>query len=100
MAALQAEQETVLRIGTNVGLGVRLEHLLTTLAERAPHVTVELASAEPATRLQQVRDGELDAAFVRGVDQSPGLDTYLAVRPTTPARRLAPLLDACQTHQT
>ncbi|MFG3115479.1 LysR substrate-binding domain-containing protein [Streptomyces sp. NPDC048197] len=74
MAALHAEQETVLRIGTNVGLGVRLEHLLTTLAERAPHVTVELTSAEPATRLQHVRDGELDAAFIRGVDQSPGLD--------------------------
>lgn len=35
---------------------------------------MELHSAPPAPRLQRVRDGELDAAFVRGGDRSPGLD--------------------------
>ena len=74
MAALRAERATVLRVGTNVGLGARLERVLTTLAERAPHIGVELHSAEPAARLRQVREGELDAAFVRGVRHSPGLE--------------------------
>ncbi|WP_433136787.1 LysR substrate-binding domain-containing protein [Actinomadura nitritigenes] len=74
MAALRAEQAAVLRIGTNVGLGTRLERMLTVLAERAPHLTVDLVSASAAARLRMVRDGELDAAFVRGVSQSPGLD--------------------------
>ena len=74
MAALHAESATVLRVGTNVGLGVRLERVLSTLAQRAPQLGVELRSAEPAARLQLVRDGELDAAFVRGVRRSPGLE--------------------------
>ncbi|MDC7335410.1 LysR family transcriptional regulator [Streptomyces lydicus] len=74
MAALQAEQESTLRVGTTVGLGLRLDALLTALTERAPQLMVELVSADRATRLQQVRDGELDAAFIRGPDHSPGLE--------------------------
>ncbi|GAA0230523.1 LysR family transcriptional regulator [Actinomadura nitritigenes] len=74
MAGLRAERRPVLRIGTNVGLGARLERVLAALADRAPHITVDLVSAAPAERLQRVRDGELDAAFVRGADRSPGLD--------------------------
>ena len=74
MAALRAERATVLRLGTNVGLGARLERVLATLAERAAHITVELRSADPATRLRLVREGELDAAFVRGVRRSPDLE--------------------------
>ncbi len=74
MAALRAERATVLRLGTNVGLGARLERVLTALAERAPHITVELHSADAATRLRLVREGELDAAFVRGVRRSPDLE--------------------------
>ncbi|MEV7027709.1 LysR substrate-binding domain-containing protein [Kitasatospora sp. NPDC093558] len=63
-----------LRIGTNVGLGARLERLLAALDRRAPGLAVELVSAAPADRLQRVRDGELDAAFVRGTARSPGLE--------------------------
>ncbi|MFG3224113.1 LysR substrate-binding domain-containing protein [Kitasatospora sp. NPDC048194] len=77
IAALRAEAcagGAVLRIGTNVGLGARLERLLDRLGERAPELTVELVSAAPAERLQRVRDGDLDAAFVRGVFRSPGLE--------------------------
>ncbi|MBV6696730.1 LysR family transcriptional regulator [Kitasatospora aureofaciens] len=74
MAAVRAERTALLRIGTNVGLGARLERLLAAVARRAPDLTVELVSAAPADRLQRVRDGELDAAFVRGVTRSPGLD--------------------------
>ncbi|WP_370060820.1 LysR substrate-binding domain-containing protein [Streptacidiphilus sp. MAP5-3] len=74
MAALRAERATVLRLGTNVGLGARLERVLTTLAEHAPHVSVELHSADASTRLRLVREGELDAAFVRGARRSPDLE--------------------------
>ncbi|MFK4189014.1 LysR family substrate-binding domain-containing protein [Streptomyces sparsogenes] len=74
MAALGAEQESTLRLGTSVGLGTRLDALLTVLSERAPQMMVELISAPTAARLQRVRDGELDAAFVRGVEDSPELE--------------------------
>jgi len=74
MAALRAEQETTLRLGTNVGLGTRLDALLGALADRAPQLTVELVSAPPAARLQQVRDAELDAALIRGADDGPDLE--------------------------
>lgn len=36
MAELRASQAMLLRIGTNVGLGTRLERVLTALADRAP----------------------------------------------------------------
>ncbi|MEU9123177.1 LysR substrate-binding domain-containing protein [Streptomyces sp. NPDC048506] len=74
MAAVRAEQEATLRLGTSVGLGTRLDDLLTALGERAPRLMVELISAPSAVRLQRVRDGELDAAFVRGVEHGPGLE--------------------------
>ncbi|OAR22640.1 LysR family transcriptional regulator [Streptomyces sp. ERV7] len=74
MAGHRAARDTVLRIGTSVGLGTRLEHVLASLAESAPDLTVELTSSPTANRLQAVREGELDAAFVRGVDRGQGLD--------------------------
>ncbi|WP_167471901.1 LysR substrate-binding domain-containing protein [Nocardia arthritidis] len=66
--------DAVLRIGTNVGLGSRLDRVLATLAEREPRLSVELVSASPAARLDLVRSGELDAAFIRGTTASSGLD--------------------------
>ncbi|MFE2407346.1 LysR substrate-binding domain-containing protein [Kitasatospora sp. NPDC059408] len=77
IAAHRAENAggaAALRIGTNVGLGARLERLLAALEHRAPDLAVELVSAAPADRLQRVRDGGLDAAFVRGATRSPGLE--------------------------
>jgi DNA-binding transcriptional LysR family regulator len=90
MAELRADQATVLRIGTNVGLGIRLDRVLATMADRAPHTAIELISVPPAVRLAQVRTGELDAAFVRGISHSPGLhlipvwdDPLVAVLPAS-----------------
>ncbi|WP_439679234.1 LysR substrate-binding domain-containing protein [Embleya sp. MST-111070] len=74
MAALRAEEAAVLRLGTNVGLGTRLDRLLAALAEGAPQTGVELVSLPPADRLRRVREGTLDAALVRGVDRAPDLD--------------------------
>ncbi|TJZ54397.1 LysR family transcriptional regulator [Streptomyces piniterrae] len=105
MAGLRTTKSAVLRIGTSVGLGARLEHILTTLTDRSPELTVELVSSTSTARLQAVRDGELDAAFVRGLTHSPGLDLIpvwkdalvaalpathpLAAHPTVPLAELA-----------
>ncbi|MFJ9852318.1 LysR substrate-binding domain-containing protein [Streptomyces sp. NPDC101150] len=74
MSVLRTDRESALRLGTAVGLGTRLDAVLAALAERNPRLMVELISAPSATRLRQVRDGELDAAFLRGVAHSPGLE--------------------------
>ncbi|MEU7576601.1 LysR family transcriptional regulator [Streptomyces sp. NPDC041068] len=81
MADLRADEESVLRIGTSVGLGAHLERVLAALAEQAPGVTVELVSSPAAARLKAVRDGELDAAFVRGRAHGPGLGLGLDLVP-------------------
>lgn len=74
MVLLRTEQESTLRLGTSVGLGTHLDVLLSALAQRAPRLMVEPVNVPSATRLWQVRAGELDAAFVRGIDHSPGLE--------------------------
>lgn len=61
-----AARETVLRVGTSRGMGVRLERVLEALERNAPGTRVELASAAPEERLRRVADREWDAAFVRG----------------------------------
>ncbi|MFE3936894.1 LysR substrate-binding domain-containing protein [Streptomyces goshikiensis] len=74
MTGLRRERDATLRLGTSTGLGRRLAKTLSALAEHAPALMVELVGVPLATRLRQVRDGELDAAFVRGVDSLPGLE--------------------------
>ncbi|WP_394437271.1 LysR family transcriptional regulator [Streptomyces sp. SGAir0957] len=74
MDVVRGEQRSTLRVGTSVGLGLRLDGVLTALSERAPRLLVELVSGPTTTRLQQVRDGDLDATFVRGTDRAPGLE--------------------------
>ncbi|WP_437103237.1 LysR family transcriptional regulator [Streptomyces sp. enrichment culture] len=74
MDAVRGEQESTVRIGTSVGLGLRLDGVLTALSEQAPRLLVELVSGPTTTRLQQVRDGYLHATFVRGTDRAPGLE--------------------------
>jgi DNA-binding transcriptional LysR family regulator len=68
VAGLTEDRAGVLRLGTSTGLGDHLERVLDALARHAPELTVELRSAPTATRLTQVADGTLDAAFVRGFD--------------------------------
>ena len=63
----------VLRLGTSTGLGDRLDAVLATLGRLAPDVSVELINASTRARLERVRAGQLDAAFVRGAGEWPGL---------------------------
>jgi DNA-binding transcriptional LysR family regulator len=59
-----------LRLGTSAGLGDHLDRLLDRLA---PGLTVQLVYGPAAERAEQVRDGRLDATFVRGTLHYPGL---------------------------
>jgi DNA-binding transcriptional LysR family regulator len=61
-----------LRLGTSTGLGERLETVVAELAAKG--VQVELVSTSTRARLDRVRGGQLDAAFVRGLDEAAGLE--------------------------
>jgi DNA-binding transcriptional LysR family regulator len=65
----------VLRVGTSEGLGDRLDLVLDSIATRAPHLQVRLVSLPSSTRLDAVRRGELDAAFVRPAPHAADLTT-------------------------
>jgi DNA-binding transcriptional LysR family regulator len=72
-AAQQARQSiargeigATLRIGTTTGLGDLLDEVLDTLRALAPMLVIELISVDTRTRLDRLRSGQLDAAFVRG----------------------------------
>jgi DNA-binding transcriptional LysR family regulator len=66
----------VLRIGTSEGLGDRLDRALDSIATRAPQLEVRLVSLPATARLDAVRQGELDAAFVRPAPQVTDLATF------------------------
>jgi DNA-binding transcriptional LysR family regulator len=68
-AALATGADTVLRLGTSQGLGDRLNQVLAGLG--AP---VRLHALPVSDRLSAVRNGELDAAFVRVLETAPGLE--------------------------
>jgi DNA-binding transcriptional LysR family regulator len=58
--------DSVLRLGTTQGLGVRLDAVMERLAGMLPKLRVELVSTSSRARVERVRSGQLDAAFVRG----------------------------------
>ncbi len=74
VVASPAEARARLRLGSSSGLGQRLDLLLETLTRTDPDVAVELGTYATVTRLDRVRTGQLDAAFVRGVDTAAELD--------------------------
>ena len=61
-----AVQRDSLRIGTSTGMGERLDDVLTAFAELAPQAAADLRYVPTRDRLEQVAEGALDAAFVRG----------------------------------
>jgi DNA-binding transcriptional LysR family regulator len=64
----------VFRLGTCTGLGSRLNRFLAALGETSDGAGVELTSLSTRSRLERVQAGQLDAAFVRGVDSAPGVE--------------------------
>lgn len=73
VADWRAERAASLRLGSSAGLGERLHRVLSELGAGTPPLTVHLVSAPARERLRRVRDGDLDAAFVRGAAEAPGL---------------------------
>ncbi|MFG3037304.1 MULTISPECIES: LysR family transcriptional regulator [unclassified Streptomyces] len=73
-ADLASGAEGVLRLGTVRGPGDRIYRLLDELAASAPGLHVRPRRLPPAERPAAVRAGELDAALVRGLTASPGLE--------------------------
>lgn len=61
------------RLGTMPGMGDRLEVLLESLARRRPQMRVDLEGRPTEDRLELLREGRLDAAFVRCRGDAPGL---------------------------
>ncbi|MFF0269942.1 LysR family transcriptional regulator [Kribbella sp. NPDC004536] len=80
----------VLSLGTSEGLGDRLDQVLDAIATRAPQLRVRLVSLPSAARLDALRRGELDAAFVRSATDAADLaavtvwtETLVAALPAT-----------------
>lgn len=71
VARLGIVREARLRLGTSTGLGAHLDRVLATLARTDPLLRFELSSGTADERLARVAAGELDAAFVRGVEEGP-----------------------------
>lgn len=71
-AAAVGSTDRALRLGTSTGLGERLETIVAELAANGQQV--ELVSTSTRARLDRVRGGQLDAAFVRGLEESAGLE--------------------------
>jgi DNA-binding transcriptional LysR family regulator len=69
VAEYAAGRGGTLRVGTSAGMGARLERVLSEFTRLAPESRIELSSARTRVRLGQVASGELDAAFVRGVEE-------------------------------
>ncbi|MDT0451935.1 LysR family transcriptional regulator [Streptomyces hesseae] len=72
-AGLGEARAATLRLGTSAGLGDHLDRVLEALGRLAPRLAVELVSAPARSRLEQVATGTLDAAFVRGAEEHPGV---------------------------
>lgn len=92
-------REPVLRLGTGSALGSRLDLFLDAVAGEDPGLRVQFEKSGREERLTRVRDGRLDAAFVRGGGRLPGLrrlplweDRLLVVLPAAhPLAALDPL---------
>lgn len=63
-----------IRVGTSTGMGEWLDLLLEALRRSDPDVDLELFRGPTRVRLERVRAGQLEAAFVRGPTSAAGLE--------------------------
>ncbi len=70
---LATQSEATFRIGISSALGGRLDDFLDALPGRGAGTRFEFQTLDARTRLEEVRAGRLDAAFIRGIDSAPGL---------------------------
>jgi DNA-binding transcriptional LysR family regulator len=70
---LAAQDEATFRVGISSALGRRLDYFLDALPGSGSGVRFEFQTLDAHTRLEEVRAGRLDAAFIRGIESAPGL---------------------------
>ncbi|MFE7311631.1 LysR family transcriptional regulator [Streptomyces sp. NPDC057555] len=70
---LAAQNEATFRVGISSALGQRLDDFLDALPDSGSGTRFEFQTLDAHTRLEEVRAGRLDAAFIRGVESAPGL---------------------------
>lgn len=70
---LAARNEATIRVGISSALGQRLDDFLDALPDSGSDTRFEFQTLGAHNRLEEVRAGRLDAAFVRGVERAPGL---------------------------
>ncbi|MEV6028689.1 LysR family transcriptional regulator [Streptomyces sp. NPDC052036] len=70
---LATRSEATFRVGISSALGERLDDFLDALPGRGDGTRFEFQTLDAHARLEGVRAGRLDAAFVRGVESAPGL---------------------------
>ncbi|MFG2888329.1 LysR family transcriptional regulator [Streptomyces sp. NPDC048248] len=68
-----AQSAATFRVGISSALGQRLDDFLDALPDRGAGTRFEFQTLDAHTRLEEVRAGRLDAAFVRGIESAPGL---------------------------
>lgn len=70
---LATQSHDTFRVGISSALGERLDDFLDALPGRGADTRFEFQTLDARTRLEEVRAGRLDAAFVRGIESAPGL---------------------------
>lgn len=73
-AAEGSRASRTLRLGTATGLGDRLDAVIAYLQSSEEGLSVELDGRPTDARIEAVRTGELDAAFVRGLEVAAGVE--------------------------
>jgi DNA-binding transcriptional LysR family regulator len=71
--ALVRGEQGELRIGTSEGLGSTLNLLVARFADKRPNAGIRLEAIHTPAKLRDVRDGDLDVAFVRAPLETAGL---------------------------
>lgn len=100
---ISAEQGRILRIGTSEDLGECLETILAAFTEQRPDVEIKLLAANTHEKINALRTGHLDVAFVRAPPELSDLtvshlcnsDLVAALPATHPtaAQAVVPLTD-------
>ncbi|MFG3285495.1 LysR family transcriptional regulator [Streptomyces sp. NPDC048111] len=70
---LAAQSAATFRVGISSALGQRLDDFLDALPRHGADTRFEFQTLDAHTRLEEVRAGRLDAAFIRGIERAPGL---------------------------
>ncbi|NDZ81641.1 LysR family transcriptional regulator [Streptomyces sp. SID10853] len=70
---LAAQSAATFRLGISSALGQRLDDFLDALPRHGADTRFEFQTLDARTRLEEVRAGRLDAAFIRGIERAPGL---------------------------